>query len=147
MRKSLRANTVRTVVRATGRVPGSVELVRKGRPDRHVSVTIGDVVCSIRDADTAEAIRDGWESAEQLAGALPFGVTPDRRDRSGLYEVLTVLSLSERPVVIAAMVGRFAEPAHLQVQVGPIFWQITDRDAYDDILSLWRRAYDLLASK
>jgi hypothetical protein len=145
MRSPLRGNTVRTVVRASGSVPGSIELVRKGRPDRHVSVTIGDVVCSIRDVDTAEAIRDGWESAEQLAGALPHGTAPDRRDRSALYEVLTVLSLSERPVVIAAMVGRFGEPAHLQVQVGPIFWQVTDRDAYDGILSLWRKASELLA--
>jgi len=150
LRPLLSSTVVAVVLRVAGAVQTGVVAVGLGRPERQVSVRIGDAVIHLRDPKVASLLRQRWDAALGSALRLRERVSQTwLRPRPGTYPVAVSVQLTEQVEVIHRFVPADLDrrqPAYLEFRVDQLVWQVCDQLAWRTIGDVWLVAHQQLRS-
>lgn len=131
------------VVRVAGIVPARMDLTHIGTPEQRLGLTAGMLLIYLRSAVTARSVAEGWGRAAVLARSLSHAIAGRRPLMIGPSTVGALVQLAGAPEVTSTLVPGDAGQL-LQIQAGPVTWELCDANAYASLLRAWRQAARLL---
>ena len=147
-RQVLTSTVLAVVMRVAGPVETGVRAHALGYPERQVSVRIGDVVVHLRDPRTAARIRERWDAGLGMALRLRERVSQTwLAPRPGTYPAAVSVQLTDAVRISNRFVPAEPErrdPAHLEVRLDQLVWQVCDLTAWRAIGDAWLGAQQQL---
>ena len=121
-------------IRLAGPVPTGITPQFLGQPEQLVVARIGDVLLYLTEPRIAHRIRVHWDAQLLHARRLPEQVSQTwLAPRPGTYPIALSLQLTWPVDVHARWMPADLprrEPAHLQIRIDRLIWQICDQEAW-----------------
>jgi hypothetical protein len=137
----LTSTVVSAVVRLAGPVSTGITAQFVGMPEQLLVVRVGNVLLYLTDPAIARRIHTFWDAQQHLVRRLPARASQTwLGPRPGSYP-LAVAMQPTQPVPLSARWIRAQPshhlPAHLQIRIDQLVWQVCDTAAWASVGDAW----------